>query len=393
MADMLYGMSKSKSCMLSEIARSLEEPISEKKTVERLSNGLMGFGFMDTVLDNYTDLANKHLGSDPLWIVDGSDLAKPCSKHMEYATRVWDGSKKCTVNGYSTLQIAALSNECKVPLPVYDRVYSSIEPGFVSYDHEVLKGLAHLTRHFGKRGIRTLDRGYDANVYFQYFVDHNERFIVRLKENRHVTYKGESMSPKDLAMKFKGKYAFTFQDKHGKTIPCKLTHVPVTLHAFGDVRFRLVFVYGFGQTPMMLLTNMHGNEKALAVTITKAYLLRWRIEEHFRCQKQQYRFENFRVRSIAGIRTLHRILAILALFIGTLSEAREQSSLSKSLIAAAKRLSPLPRGREKRIFLNYAIIDGLASLLLKASSGIRSFFPPRFPPRVFQISMMLPDTA
>ena len=41
--NMFYGISESKSCHLSKISRTLKEPITLKKTIERLSCGLRDF--------------------------------------------------------------------------------------------------------------------------------------------------------------------------------------------------------------------------------------------------------------------------------------------------------------------------------------------------------------
>ena len=40
--DMQYGLSRGKSCLISEIARSLEEKIDLKNTIERLCDNLVG---------------------------------------------------------------------------------------------------------------------------------------------------------------------------------------------------------------------------------------------------------------------------------------------------------------------------------------------------------------
>ena len=57
------------------------------------------------------------------------------------------------------------------------------EPGFISQDEEILKGLSFLSKRFGRGGFRVLDRGYDANVYMRYFIKHHERFIIRVRKN------------------------------------------------------------------------------------------------------------------------------------------------------------------------------------------------------------------
>ncbi|KGG81380.1 hypothetical protein Y919_01125 [Caloranaerobacter azorensis H53214] len=60
----------------------------------------------------------------------------------------------------------------------------------------------------------------------------------------------------------------------------KTSYIPIQLAAFLDKELLLVVVYGFGKTLMMLITNMKSDDKRIAVTITKVYLLRWRIEEY-----------------------------------------------------------------------------------------------------------------
>jgi hypothetical protein len=57
----------------------------------------------------------------------------------------------------------------------------------------------------------------------------------------------------------------------------------------------MIVVHGFGETPVMLISNIKFSDKRLPVVITKVYLMRWRIEEYYRFKKQQFGFEDFRV--------------------------------------------------------------------------------------------------
>ena len=41
------------------------------------------------------------------------------------------------------------------------------------------------------------------------------------------------------------------------------------------------------------------------IRIARTYFSRWRIEEYFRCKKQTYQFENFRVRRLEAINALN----------------------------------------------------------------------------------------
>ena len=107
--------------------------------------------------------------------------------------------------------------------------------------------------------------------------------------------------------------------------------------------------------------------------------MRWRIEEYFRFKKQQYAWEDFRVRSLNAIRTLHRILTLLAGLIGTLSEKREESLFVMELIAVSKRIYPPKRDKAARKFMHYAIGDAFFTLLRRTNSGIAHFLSPPKP--------------
>ncbi len=59
----------------------------------------------------------------------------------------------------------------------------------------------------------------------------------------------------------------------------------------------LVLVYGITEHPMMFFaTNKEIKSKEDVIKVARTYFSRWKIEEYFRCKKQMFRFENFRVR-------------------------------------------------------------------------------------------------
>jgi hypothetical protein len=380
-SNLLYGIAESGSCHLSKISRALKENISLKKIIERLSRGLRDFSEKEQqkLQDSYANTIRENLDRGTVYVVDGSDAIKPCSKKMEGLAKVRDGSTGKIENGYWTLEIAALAPASKSPLPVYDRVYSAVEECFISEDDEVLKGLRYVSKTFGKQGIRTLDRGYDALVYYEYFLEAQEKFIIRATKNRNVRFKKETRNILEVAKQFKGKYRLDFRGKKGKKISCKTSIIPVSLPKHPNIPLNLVVVYGFGKDPMLLLTNLKSDDSRLANTIVKVYLMRWRIEEYFRFKKQQYNWEDFRVRSLNAIRTLHRVLALLAGLIGMLSEKRGDSLFVMELIEVSKRIyRPEPK-KAKRKFLHYAIGDAFFEILRKTNTGIAHFLHPPKP--------------
>ena len=374
--NMLYGISESGSCHLSKISRALKEDITLKKTIERLSRGLDSFTDGEELLNNYNNVVNSFVDNRTIFIVDGSDVTKPCSKKLEGLTLVRDGSTGELKKGYCTLEIAALTNNHKAPISVYDRVYSTIEKGFISEDDEVLKGFEYLTLKYGNKGIRTLDRGYDGLAYYEYFLKNQEKFVIRAKINRSVCYKGETCNILEVAKLFKGKYKMEFITKDAKKVECKISIIPISLPKYPKCELNLVVVYGLGKVPMLLMTNLKSDDKSLAKVITKVYLMRWRIEEYFKFKKQQFNFEDFRVRSLNSIRTLHRILTLLSGLISMMSEKQNENLFVMELISVSKRIYKSRKEKAKTKFMSYAIADGIFAVLNKTIVGIKAFISP-----------------
>ena len=371
--NMLYGVATANSCRLTEIARALDEDITIKKTVDRLSRGLQQFENHAVLQENYLKQVDKYVDETTIFPIDESDLAKPYSVAMEALHEVHDGSTNKIVPGYMTLEIAALTHKTKTPLPVYERVYSAAEKDFLSQDDEVLKGLRFLSERYGHGGIRVLDRGYDANVYMRYFIRAKEAFIIRVKKNRIVHHDGKSVNIADLASRYKGKCSLKCT-LHGETIHCKVTEIPINLPEFSKYPLNLVVVYGFGKDPMYLLTNCHSKDSKFCAAIVKMYLLRWKIEEHFRFKKHQYNFEDFRVRSLAAIRTLHQLVTILTGYWALLTQ--EPDSVMTCILREIAKPVPRHKKRRAKALLHYELAAGFALLLRKTTANLKAHFPP-----------------
>ena len=363
-AQMICGMLTSQSCHLSEIARALDEKISLKKTIDRLSRNLAAFDMDEALLQAYIEKNKSSFTDKTILIIDGSDVTKPCSYKLEGLCEVRDGSTGEIGIGYHTLGVTALTPQKKMPVGVYTRVYSTAEDSFVSEDDEVLKALKFLGKHFGEKNIRAFDRGYDANVYYEYLLKNKEKFIIRAKKNRDVLYKGERINILKLANKFKGKYGLRFKKKNGVIADCKISIVPIKLPCRPKEDLNLVICRNLGMAPMLLITNLKSDDPRLAVTVTKVYFKRWRIEEFYRFKKQQFNFEDFRVRSLKSIQNLDLLLTIAIGYIGFISEKQDERKTVMEIIAISKRIYGAPK------FVFYAIADGLFTIFAKCKQGI-----------------------
>lgn len=370
-SQMIYGILSSRSCQLAEIARTLNEKINLKKTVDRLSHNLHEFCDGEKLFENYILKIKRYISEKTILIVDDSDVVKPCSTKMEYIKTVRDGSTGAYGKGYHTLGIVALTPERKMPIGVYTRVYSAAEPGFVSADDETLKALRFLSKHFKKTNIRAFDRGYDAKVYYEYLLNNKELFVIRANTNRNVIHNGKTINILELAKRFKGKYLLKFRKKNGIQADCKISIASIKLHCLPNEALNLVVCNGFGKDPMLLITNMHSDDKRLGVAVTKVYLLRWRIEEFYGFKKQQFGFEDFRVRSLCSIRNLDLLLTLAIGYIGMISEKVDERRMMMDLIQISRRIRGTPR------FVFYAIADAMFKVLARCRQGIEDMLQKR----------------
>jgi len=362
--QMIYGMLCSQSCHVSKIARALNENILLKKTIERLCRQLAAFTGYARLHGSYIKKIKACFNDRTILVVDDGDISKPCSPKMEGIYAVRDGSTGAMAMGYHMLDVTALTAEHKSPIGVYTRVYSPAEEGFVSADEETLEALRFLSRNFKKSSIRAFDRGYDANVYYQYLIDRREKFVIRATTQRNVIYKGETVNIARLAERFKGRYSLKFKKRNGLQVDCKITMVPISLCSRPDAELNLVICRNIGQKPMLLVTNMKSDDDRLAVTVTKVYLLRWKIEEFHGFKKQQFEFEDFRVRSLNAIRNLDLLLTIAIGYIGKMGERADDRRIVMELIHISKRIYGVPK------FNFYSIADGIFEVFAKCKKGI-----------------------
>ena len=163
---------------------------------------------------------------------------------------------------------------------------------------------------------------------------------------------------------------------------CKISIIPIKLPCRPKADLNLVICNGLGMEPLMLITNLRSDDDRLAVTITKVYLMRWRIEEFYRFKKQQFGFEDFRVQSLKSIRNLNMLLTVVIGFIGMMSEESNERRTVHEVIHVSKRIYGTPE------FVYYAIADGLFEIFAKLRQGIAGIL--RKKPKPLQLSLF-PD--
>ena len=124
---------------------------------------------------------------------------------------------------------------------------------------------------------------------------------------------------------------------------------------------------------MMLATNKEIRSKEDVVNIAKIYFSRWRIEKYFRCKKQVFQFENFRVRNLKAINALNFYISVCMVFLAHVSMKSESNALKAAMIQKA---DPI---KENVHFCYYRLAKGILGILSYAKEGIRLWFRTKCP--------------
>lgn len=370
--DMQYGLSKGGSCLISEIARSLDEDIKLNYTIERLCDNLSNLyeEEKETIWNNYIKEVSKVLDKDNAVVLfDDSDINKEYSKKLEDLDRVIDGSSKDKkiVNGYHVCEATALTKNEKQPLSIYSKIYSCKSKDFVSKNEYTISSIKAAERIFGENFTGIFDRGYDDNKIFDYMSKKHHKFVVRLDDKRTLLFKGKRRSVGEIAKSRKGKIVMKALFDDNEEIELSLSYTKAVL-PYNKEEYTLIIVYGLSEEkPMKLLTNIEIKDKSDVIKVVRLYLSRWRIEEHFRGKKQEYDFENMRVRTLESMNNLNMMLTIHLGHIAILADNIDRKLLTIKIIYASKAL------KEKSIVWLSQIARGIKKILSYAHTGIKEW--------------------
>lgn len=367
--DMIYGISKSKDILLSSIAEALDENTKKAYIIDRLSDNLAN-DLSSSIDENYCDLAMNALGENPVFLIDDSDIIKPLGEKFEDLGIVRDGSSrnKSYEKGYHHTEIVGLTQNMRQPISVFSKIHSSTQKDYVSANTITFEGIdkvVDLLNARNQKGIFVNDRGYDNNAIFNHYFEKKQYFVIRLKENRKVycNHKWHKITTIRDSHKGKIKMNLLFQ---GEEKECFVSVIKVQITA-QKKWINLVLVYGLGETPMMLASNIPIKSKDDAIKIARCYLDRWRIEEYFKFKKQEYNFENFRVRTLNSINNLNKMLTYAIGLIALLSEKIGKREFVNKIIKESKSL------KDKVYLWFYQLARGIYNILSKVKCGIREW--------------------
>ena len=372
-ADMIYGMLAAGSCLLTDVVDQLHENSKKVNSVERLTKHL-NKGTPVNALSSYLSVIRKWVPDEPIIHIDDSDIVKPDGYKFESLGLVRDGSKSTATKtvyekGYHVTEACVLTSN-NHPVSIFSKIHSSNEKNFTSINDITFSAMERGAALFGKATF-VMDRGYDDNKMFLKLNELKQDYVIRLTAKRKLFFHGKWVPATQLRNQRKGKIKTPLYYK-GKKHEAYLSHVKVQITA-SKKDIYLVLVYGITEHPMMLATNKEIKSKDDVVNVAKLYFSRWRIEEYFRCKKQMFHFENFRVRKLSAINALNFYITLCMAFIAHISMKSETCALKVSIIQKA---API---KDKVHFCYYRLAKGILGILSYAKEGVRLWFRTKRP--------------
>lgn len=193
------------------------------------------------------------------------------------------------------------------------------------------------------------------------------RFIIRLTGNRDLMFRGRKCNSLKLAKSC----PMSFHDQVVREVEGQEKAIPIS-YGFRYVklpgrkeRLFLVVVKGFGQKPLMILTNVPVKRSRKSIWfVVEGYLSRWLVEDAIRFIKQSYHLEDIRLLSYRRLQNMMALVLAAVYFSSVwLGNSLRLAVLSNHVIKAAKRFYGVTE------FCYYALADGIAVLLSRISAS------------------------
>jgi hypothetical protein len=326
-------------------------------------------------------MGSSRIQPNTVFALDMSDVRKEYVQKMENLAMVRDGSTGELHQGYWLCDVTGAEVNGSEIVPLYQKLYSAEAKDFTSENAEVLAAVGLIREHTQGRGIWAIDRGGDRKRLLEPLLDRGERFVIRSTGKRTVIdLRKLQGSVAEVAGRCRLRHQariIKIQDGKEKVYDLRYGAEPIRLPGRAE-QLWLVVIAGFGEAPLMLLTNVPigAKDSQSLWWIVQIYLTRWKIEETFRFIKQSYNLEDSRVMKYQRLKNLVILVTTVAYFVATfLGQQMKFRILCQKSMIISQRFFGVPP------FRFYALADGIRRIL---SQGTLS--PPEIPPRAYRWS-------
>lgn len=388
--EMITGMVRTGRLLLSRIAGAVhdKERTSDVHADEkRLSRELKSERWeSDTLEANHRHVVAGSgflLDEETRIAIDIFDVNKEGGHVFEHLTRVHDGSKGETVDGFWAIAIEAIRGKGD-HLPLYMELFSDKAKGYAGQFTEMRKAVEKVVEGFGHAGLWVMDRGFDALQNMLYFQGQTLHFLIRGFRPREVE-RTRGVKEKVLeivrALPLRGVDAFF---KYYALSPSgrRRKWVRHETKMRYDV-FRIDCVHGLAEEerererlPLWVIvsegvgrpteraffyTNRPVESLSEALHLLKQYAQRWSVEEAIRFVKQAFGLEDIRVQSY---RSLQRMMTFCLLSYTFLClGVRRWPGKAKTLYWWLYTLLPRRSSEQLPHFAHYRLFEAIQKVL------------------------------
>lgn len=325
LGNLVSGILWTGSVQLTNAARLLADtPLRLAHEADRLSLQLENRHWdhrewMAAVLQSLADQVQP----DDLIPIDGTDLAKPYARRMQWQCTVQDASRpyKPLVQGYWCFGSYAWKPTAEMLHSLILRPWSQNAPGFVSENDCIDRWFWSIHQALGDKGIWLMDRGFDRPEIFTSLLRFQKRWIVRIRDNRTlIGPQGQCKPAIQWALE-----ALATRPERGLavTLPVRLPPERVRQAPEAPPLWLVVPTYGYGQGKeerwLLLTRGLIGNHVGPR-QIRHDYALRWRAEDARRFFGQIWHFEKFLTRSFLALERMLTCVTLASGFITLLQE-------------------------------------------------------------------------
>jgi len=381
--EMVTGILKSQQMFVNQIATNICDSISLKQTTKRFRRHYNKPGFWKKINNAHLESVKGKVHNGDYALLDISDIQKKYARMMEGIDLVKDGDTGKIGWGYWLMNVI-LANKYKELTPLYSKLYS-FDAGSLSENKEVMLAVEHISQTIQKLFTWVIDRGGDRSVLKDYFVKNIERFIIRLKRNTRLSYKGQSLAVNQIKNKVK-------LDTELKVIKVKKNKRKTRRYTAGATKVGYEIKNKKFELWLIVIRNLHGgfsyflvrsekeNKEEVIKQCIEAYGLRWKIEEYHRHIKQQYHLEDIQVKTFDGLQSMLSILTVAMHLI-----YREVSALHNKILLESG-IKTLNKESVYELFnFTYYKIGNIIKILF-AHIKPRAFLPDKSPEPSVQLS-------
>jgi hypothetical protein len=255
-----------------------------------------------------------------LVVHDMSDIAKPWAEKLEGLSTVHDGSTGALVPGYVFCLSAGVGREAWDVHPIAAELLNPKERGFTSGNNAFKRQIAGIIdAGIGQDLLHVFDRGFDDEKWFHFLDGEKIAWMIRLKENRIITFRGEKHPITTVAETILSERPLVRDD-----LTYARSDIGITIKHDGkggkipsEVRtYALVAIRRPQFTkPMLLLLNGRVKNLPEAVQRYADYLDRWEVEDLIRFLKQSLGTEQMQLRTFKRLRRLLELQMLLVDFL------------------------------------------------------------------------------